>query len=226
MAAASACLAAPENLALNKPYTLSLKPNYSLCTDPGDKTQLTDGVYSQGRLWSQLETVGWGRAVPMQCVIDLGKVEPICGASWSTAAGLADVHWPENILILVSEDQKSWTYLGDLRELGAIEKTPPDYGKYATFRFTTDRLKGRGRYVCILAVSMHYCFVDEIEVWRGPDAWLSGELPGKRTEDLTQFYETYRVRAGVSARLRSDLESIFSQAEGLGYGEVFEGKKR
>ena len=33
-----------ENLALGKKYTFSKQPNYQPCTDPGDDTQLTDGI--------------------------------------------------------------------------------------------------------------------------------------------------------------------------------------
>jgi len=32
------------NLALKRPYTLSHPPNYPYCTDPGDATDLTDGI--------------------------------------------------------------------------------------------------------------------------------------------------------------------------------------
>ena len=218
----SLCLAVPENIALNKPYTWSSPPNYALCTDPGDKTQLTDGVYSEGRFWSQKETVGWQKTRPVQCVIDLGRIEPICGALWSTAAGVAQVTPPETVLVLVSEDGVTWTFLGDLCELGTTENTPPDNG-YAIFRFASDQMQGRGRYVCVIATAFPYCFVDEIEIWRGPDTWLCGELPGKRTGDLKRFYEESRIHAGVSARLRNDLKHIFTQAEALGFGEALAG---
>lgn len=222
---AAVSFAAPENLALNKPYTLSPAPNYQLCTDPGDQTQLTDGVYSEGYFWIQKGTVGWSSVAPVQCIIDLGQVLPICGASWSTAAGVAGVNWPESILILTSEDRKSWTFLGDLCELEVIEKNPP-IGQYATFRYATERMQGRGRYVCILAAARPYCFVDEIEIWRGPEALLSGELPGERTDDPKRFYEESCVRLGVATRLRSDLKSILAQADAMGFsGALADSKK-
>ncbi|MCL5097056.1 MAG: hypothetical protein M1608_05920, partial [Candidatus Omnitrophica bacterium] len=49
----------PVNLALGKPYTLEPAPNYPYCTDPGDRTQLTDGQYVKGYFWTQKGTVGW-----------------------------------------------------------------------------------------------------------------------------------------------------------------------
>ncbi len=138
-------------------------------------------------------------------------MEPICGASWSTAAGVAGVNWPECLYVLASEDRKTWTYLGDLCEWGNHGQPPPQ-GAYATFRYATDRLKGRGRYVCVIAAARPFCFVDEIEVWRGPDAWLTEPMSGRQASDPRQFYNESCVQSGVSARLRQDLNVIFSQA--------------
>ncbi|MDD4101994.1 MAG: hypothetical protein PHU80_05110, partial [Kiritimatiellae bacterium] len=97
--------AAPVNVALHKPYTLEPTPGYRHCTDPGDKAQLTDGVYVEGYFWTQTGTVGWNNVAPVICTIDLGKVEPVCGVSWSTAAGVAGVSWPESLYVLVSDDR-------------------------------------------------------------------------------------------------------------------------
>ena len=219
LGAAIVCQGAPENIALKKPYTLSPKPGYQYCTDPDDKLQVTDGVYAQGYFWTQKGTVGWNNVAPVICTIDLGKVEPVCGVSWSCAAGVAGVSWPECLYVLVSEDKKSWTYLGDLCVLGTEDKALPE-GKYATFRYASDRMKGRGRYVCVVAAAQPFGFVDEIEVWRGPDEWLQGEMPGRRTDDPKRFYAEACVRSGVAARLREDLQAILTQAESLGYPSV------
>lgn len=216
---AAVCHGAPDNIALKKPYTLSPTPGYRYCTDAGDAVQVTDGVYAKGYFWTQKETVGWTHAAPALCIIDLGKVEPVCGVSWSCAAGVAGVTWPESLYVLTSEDKKSWTYLGDLCELGTETKTPPAEG-YATFRYASDRMKGRGRYVCVVAAARPYCFVDEIEVWRGPDAWLSGEMPGRRAADPCRFFAESCVRSGVAARLREDLHAILAQGESLGRGDL------
>ena len=47
-----------ENIALRASYTMEPKPNYDLCSDPGDAEQLTDGVYTEGYFWAQKSTVG------------------------------------------------------------------------------------------------------------------------------------------------------------------------
>ncbi len=205
--------AATENIALNKPYTLSPAPNYSYCTDPGDAQQVTDGVYSRGYFWTQRSTVGWNNAAPVFCTIDLGKVEPICGLSWSCAAGVAGVTWPECLYVLASDDKQAWTYLGDLCVLGTEGRVPREKG-YAPFRYQTDKLKGRGRYVCIVAAAQPFCFVDEVEVWRGSDVGVPGALPGPKVDDPKTFYLQARIRSGVAGRLRADLAAILAQMEG------------
>jgi hypothetical protein len=205
---------AEDSIAMKKPYTLTPKPNYHYCTDPGDAVQLTDGIYSQGYFWTQKTTVGWNNVAPAYVTIDLGKVEPIRGVSWSCAAGVAGVTWPECLYVLVSDDKKAWTYLGDLCELGTVSRQPPEKG-YAQFRYTTDTLRGRGRFVSIVAAAQPFCFVDEIEVWRGEDAWLQGELPGKRTGDLKAFYAESCVRSGMAGRMRADARTILAQAKAL-----------
>ena len=212
--------AAPENVALKKPYTLSPAPNYGYCTDPGDAAQVTDGIYSQGYFWTQKSTVGWNNVAPVYVTIDLGKTEPIRGVSWSCAAGVAGVTWPECLYVLVSDDKKTWTCLGDLCESGTADHQPPEKG-YALFRYATDKLQGRGRYVCIVAADQPFCFVDEIEVWRGDDAWLSGELPGQKVDDPKAFYTQARIRSGVAARLRADLAAILAQTETRSDAEAF-----
>lgn len=205
-------LGKPENVALNRPCALSPAPNYSYCTDAGDPVQVTDGVYTKGYFWTQKTTVGWNNRAPVFCTIDLGQVEPVCGVSWSCAAGVAGVTWPECLYVLVSDDKKSWSYLGDLCVLGTEGGAPSGQG-YAPFRFASDRLKGRGRYVCVVAAAQPFCFVDEIEVWRGPGAWLAGDLPAQPVSDPKAFYQQARIRSGVSARLRADLASILSRME-------------
>jgi len=59
----------PVNLALNRPYTLNIKPNYDYCTDPADAVQLTNGEFSQkgsgdnakkpNCFWTDKRTVGF-----------------------------------------------------------------------------------------------------------------------------------------------------------------------
>ena len=193
------------NVALHAPYKLGKLPNYSLCVDPGDKTQLTDGVYSVGYFWTQKTTVGWTNANPATITIDLGKVQPIAGLSYNTAAGKADVAWPTTIIVFTSDDAKNWRFAGDLVKLSMKLGVPPA-DKYSVHRFATDALKTRGRYVRLMIVQTPYAFVDEIEIYRGDDAWLQGSPMGKVVADPKNFFIKTKISAGIQWRLRTDLQ--------------------
>lgn len=206
---------APLNIALGKPYTFSPKPSYPHCTDKDDAIQLTDGVYTKGRMWVQQGCVGWRKAQPVIITIDLKQRQPVCGLSWSTAAGVANVYWPQNLRVFVSDDKKEWRLLGDLREMEDSEQPPP-LGEYSNFRFTTRKMRGCGRYLSIVAHSPRFCFVDEIEVWRGSDAWLSEQPSGRVVSDPIQFYTISLVHDGISSRVRQDIKAICAQATTIG----------
>ncbi|MDI9583413.1 MAG: discoidin domain-containing protein, partial [Acidobacteriota bacterium] len=111
------------NVALGASYTMTA-PNYALCADDADLTQLTDGEYSHGYFWTQKTTVGWSGSRNVFVTIDLGQVQPIAGLSFNTAAGVADVRWPSHIVIFVSDDGNTWHALGDLMELFGRENLP------------------------------------------------------------------------------------------------------
>ncbi|NMA47085.1 MAG: hypothetical protein GX945_11060 [Lentisphaerae bacterium] len=194
-----------ENIALNKPYTLSPRPTYSYCTDPDDKVQLTDGVYTEGYFWTQKSTVGWRKGMPIIVTIDLGQEEPISGVSWNTAAGVAGVTWPNGLHIYVSSDQKTWFYQGDLVALSMQERMPPPLGKYSVFRYATGELQTKGRWVQILLCQGPYAFCDEIEVYRGQDAWLAQAAGSAATESPKDHFWGQQLVNSVRKRLQSDL---------------------
>ncbi|HQC53459.1 MAG TPA: hypothetical protein PLE92_10025, partial [Lentisphaeria bacterium] len=197
-----------ENVALNKPYTLSPAPSYGLCSDPDDKTQLTDGVYSEGYFWVQKSTVGWTRATPIIVTIDLGREEPISGVSWNTAAGVSDVTWPEEMHIYVSSDAKTWFYQGDLVVMSMQERMPPPLGKYNVFRYATGALQTKGRWVQIMIKQNPYTFCDEIEVYRGQDAWLAQAAGGVSVESTKDHFWGQQLLNSIRNRLQSDLLAI------------------
>ncbi|MCX7008927.1 MAG: hypothetical protein NTY53_17055, partial [Kiritimatiellaeota bacterium] len=195
---------AAENLALGKGYKLDPRPNYSYCTDPGDKTQLTDGQYTKGHFWTQKSTVGWNHASSATITLDLGAVQPIRGASFNTAAGVAGVEWPLGITVLVSDDGKKFFPAGELVGLDAKHGDLPHAG-YAVHRFWTDALKTHGRYVMFLvAPGGPFVFVDEIEIQQGEPDWV--QLPF--TGDAITNTGTYRTHLAIERRLRDDLRAV------------------
>jgi hypothetical protein len=102
-----------ENLALYKSYTLSPKPNYSLCTDDSDSVQLTDGR-SFGSQWTRKSTVGWRTPEPVvEITIDLGKTFAVDEARMHTVGGgVASVEFPEFAAVLLSDDGRRYKFAG------------------------------------------------------------------------------------------------------------------
>lgn len=190
------------NVALHRPYSFSRGPNYGLCADADDKIQLTDGVYSVDYFWTQKPTVGWTAAetYPVVITIDLGQVEPICGVSYNTAAGVAQVHWPRSIYIMTSDDGVKWFLADDLVKLDRTTPEPPAPDVYGTHRYATDQLKTRGRYVGLLIDSDYFVFCDEIEVYRSANP-PPDRPTGKPVGSPLDYY--WR-----GMRLESDLDTI------------------
>ena len=102
-----------ENLALDKSYSYSPKPNYQLCTDESDKVQLTDGK-SAGSRWTEKSTVGWRKPEPaVEIVIDLGQSYAIEKVNVHTiGGGFASVEFPQFIAVLLSDTENNFKFAG------------------------------------------------------------------------------------------------------------------
>lgn len=204
-----------ENLALHKPYTMT-PGSYGLCTDPGDKTQLTDGVYTQGYFWTQASTVGWGSNSTALVTIDLGQDYPIKGISYNTAAGVAGVTWPRAIRVYTSPDGKSWAEAGDLVQHYLAHSQFPPVGVYTTRKIWSDKLATHGRYVAIaVEPDSSYAFVDEIEVFRGPDSLLQAQAAVAWTGDLKGFLDQRLIDGLITAQMRRELAAVKADIEQL-----------
>ncbi len=198
------------NIALGAKVTLWPKPNYSYCTDPDDKVQLTDGKTTKAYFWTQQGTVGWSGAPYAVVTLDLGRVEPIGGVTMTTAAGVAGVLWPASVHILVSDDGKEYRDVGDLVVLDRKLHGPWPQG-YAIRRLATGELKTRGRFVRLLIIPLSGCpflFTDEVEVLRGPDALLVADPGGKPVGDVAEIFQQGRIRRGLEHRFLADAEAL------------------
>jgi len=203
------------NIALHKPVTFNVKPNYKYCTDPEDSVQLTDGKYSGEEqevqktrsLWVQKSTVGWQDKNPVVITIDLGSVQPISGASFSTAAAPNNVFWPTSIFIATSDDGNTWHDAGNLIQLSRKNGQPPAEG-YAAFRYVTHDLKTKGRYVAFGVDSSPYVFCDEIEIYSGDNAWLNQPAPGRIITSMEKFVPAMAITSAAQQRINDDIDDI------------------
>ncbi|MBQ9369141.1 MAG: discoidin domain-containing protein [Victivallales bacterium] len=197
-----------ENIALHKPYTCITNARiYGLCADPGDKVQLTDGIYTKGYFWTQKSTVGWTPKSAVEIRIDLGSVQPICGFSYNLAGGRAGVDWPKLINVYVSDDGKAWRRIGDLYAKSCEERGRPAEGVYAIYRAASLNMPAKGRYVSFVVDQQPYCFVDEIEIYKGDAALLTQEN-GVPSTDPLQDYKNTLFQARMIAELDAFVASL------------------
>jgi hypothetical protein len=197
-----------DNIALGKPYTLEPSPNYASCTDSDDLLQLTDGQYTQGRLWTQKGGVGWQDKTPVSITIDLKLTNAIESCSFSTAAGAQNVDWPLAIFLLVSEDGKAWNNIGNLVTL-STNCPPPLSAGYSYFRYRAEHLGARGRFVKFVVLpSGPFTFVDEIEVLRSKSVYQARLNLGEPLTNVTDFCVRTRPTVALQHRLRSDLSEV------------------
>lgn len=206
--------AADDNIARGKSYTFSIAPNYSYCTEDGDVTDLTDGERTTSKVdnfWTHEGCVGWAHTrEPIQITLDLESVQPIAGVSYCSAAGSAGVSWPSAIRISVSEDGESFYDVGDLVRLhdGYL---PPAYGVYDVVKWHTRGLETKGRYIRLTVVpSGTFAFVDEIEVYRGNDAWMNKPYAGDPmpSDSINMPDDLALTQRGVYMRIRRDIETV------------------
>jgi hypothetical protein len=202
--------AEPVNVALGRPYAWSVAPNYKLCTDPGDVTQLTDGKLVDGYFWTQKGTVGWAGYNHVSVTIDLGVVQPIAGVAFHTAAGVAGGKWPRMLYVLVSDDGREFYPVADLVALQPA--LPPESG-YRTFWYRSEGLETKGRYVRLLVspgAGSECIFCDEIQVLRGDESFLMIPHQGHAFHNDDSFLTTL----GCANRYRTDLRDVEKRLHG------------
>ncbi|UCH35380.1 MAG: hypothetical protein JSV65_03245 [Armatimonadota bacterium] len=185
-----------RNLALGRPYTMSPAPNYRLCTDPEDRTQLTDGEHAgPDMFWAQAAAVGWATSNPIQIIVDLGAVKPVDGVVWSTASRLnAGVHWP-TVIAAVSDDGTMYRIVGQMAAAPIANQDPTREYRQA-MRLTG--LRTRARFVMLFVIpGGPYAFSDEIEVLAGSHEPDRVEMTGRafRPEEFRSYIGLMRQRA-------------------------------
>jgi hypothetical protein len=207
------------NIAKDKPYSFEKKPNYRWCTDAGDIKQLTDGEYTKGYFWEMPSTVGWNIVNPVIIQLDLKSVTPISGISYSTAAGVAGVHWPKNIFLFLADESNDFRYAGDLIELDQ-NRNLPAYGTYAAYKFQTTALRAKGRYIKLVIVPTEsFTFVDEIEVFKGSQTLSEMPINSVVVDDFDAFARNQRMISAVKRRLNYDMEAVRQSMNGIRNGQ-------
>ncbi|MDP3090978.1 MAG: hypothetical protein Q8N04_09885 [Nitrospira sp.] len=149
------------NLALHATYSFTPAATYQYTRDPRDTSKLTDGAFADGFFWtSRKATMGWVLSGPISVEIDLGATSAINRVCVNTArSSKADVSFPERIDVFLSNDQQTYTYVGDI-----LNNQDHSDGDYFVKRFC-GQANDAGRYALIVLTPRgRYAFTDEIEV--------------------------------------------------------------
>jgi hypothetical protein len=201
-----------QNIALGKSYAFSQAPNYSgVCTEAGDSTQLTDGTYVGGHLFDQVGAVCWVSMSGLEITFDLGEVKPLEGLALNTVAGWyasIAISWPPMISMLASDDGVTWYALGNLPELDMNDAPNPFFLGTRTHQYKTMSLATHGRYVKLVAKFSPYFFIDEVEIYRGPDENLALPFTGTGLTDIPAYLITETVPAKLRTRLHIDSQRV------------------
>lgn len=194
------------NVASGRPAAFDPAPKYRHCTDPGDSTQLTDGV-SAGSNWLNTSTVGWGReAAPIRVTFDLGVTRRIAEIRAHTVGGgRANVFYPANIVALAGDDESSARPIGSCDSLDLPQRRFDALRASATPHVFTIHTPGAaGRYVHLLFVpDGDFVFLDEIEILAdgGDPADPTTAPPAIPIKDAAALLPAVRERAMWRAAL-------------------------
>jgi len=168
-----------RNLALGRPYSFPTghAPNYWYCVDPGDATDLTDGILGEAT-GTDKGSVGWASLAGNKhesVEIDLGQICSIEGLTFNSAP-----KYPVSVLVFLSDDGETYSYAGDIVN-EALPHTSPH-------TFTLDGLTEQGRFVRVQLVNGgHYMYLDEIEVLGSKREELTPQSRGLTVDGVMQF---------------------------------------
>ncbi|MFH0797204.1 MAG: hypothetical protein V2A65_09160 [Candidatus Omnitrophota bacterium] len=216
---------AAENLALHKPYTMEPMPNYHylddpMCTDAGDKVQLTDGQRTTFRgayMWFCREAIGVGvgpKDKIFRVVIDLGQSHPIGRVMVSTAARCPEAGLTLNSFVLAfSEDGKTYRVMDrvtPLQTLGSdTEREKPRQG----VEVNLDGSGGSARYVCVAVIPNSLIVMDEIEVYPAENVAPRAPLFECKYEELPDKLTLRASRTVLDQPLFAELYEILLKSQ-------------
>ncbi|MCQ6559972.1 DUF4855 domain-containing protein [Paenibacillus mendelii] len=193
----------PQNLALNKSYTVSLPPSSSYPDTGG--TELTDGIHGTTSFYNAAWQ-GHAGDFDRNFIVDLGEPKSI-GAIKANFLNDRDpgINAPDDIRISVSMDGQNWARAAVV-DKPASSDTGPHTLQYvwdgAVDGLPSQQPQGDmvyARYVKINLVLNVWAFIDEIEVW-GEDGRLDGavELTPDEPPQDGRYLEAGEATGGIN----------------------------
>lgn len=188
-----------QNLALNKSYSLSERPNYPTTAPEADKTSLTDGKYAmpynvgKKRYWRQKAFLGWNYKKQVKITIDLEQVSKVNSVIFSTASNGNVQYSPQHIYTFLSTNGDSYYYAGDIANV-----TYPPHDRPRRLKLVLNRINHKARYVTLIVIpKMNKLFCDEIEVRSNnyyPQIYENVLIADSNVNRLSSAYSTLSKR--------------------------------
>ncbi|MEO6133699.1 MAG: hypothetical protein ABIP35_01015 [Ginsengibacter sp.] len=192
---------------MHKSYTQSTRPNYAPNTaPPTDSSSLTDGIFTDGYFWAERSTVGWDKK-PVTITIDLEKLQTVGEVTFNTARNIkAEVYFPQNVFLFVSDNDKNYRYVGDLANSRENQQ-----GTYLVKKFSLNKLKVVARFISLVIIPKgNYIFCDEIEVMKGSGSLspMKMLIPKASLIDAVDSLKLLEFEIKNLARVFDNLKSI------------------
>jgi hypothetical protein len=169
-AAPSGADAADENLALNRPYTVTssiVDASYhapEVNTFPDDGTKLTDGVIGPAAWGSNGPWVGYLRQDERDMVIDLGAEQTVHKLdAWFLQDKAAGIYFPREVEFHISDNGEAWSKVGTV-----ATQTPISESGKIVQDYSVSGLNFAARYVKIVFHTDVWVFLSELQAWGIP----------------------------------------------------------
>lgn len=194
-----------QNIALNRKYQLSEKPNYPNSAPSSDIISLTDGKYTTERsFWNQATTVGWQNK-DVLITIDLDSICLIGSIIFSSFRAVdAGVYYPENIFVFTSTDNLKHKFIGD-----AADVLDNISGGLQPKEFSIKNINDSARFVTLNVIAKgSFIFSDEIQVFRGKIAKKANyPMVDKSLKEYVDSLKTPILSRRKLDRIKGDVEN-------------------
>jgi hypothetical protein len=185
-----------RNLALGRPYTLSIPPNYPTAMHGTDRV-LTDGKHAAGAFWRNGEILGWSWHTAVAISVPLGQpaevTRVVVGAG---ARRKGDAFFPSYIAAYGGVDASKLSYLGSSKV--SLDEESPIESTYRTIDITVPPIAIE--YLTIVVFSRGaFLWLGEVEAHgRGPTTPIKSSFSGTMASSAVMADAVARRRVAIT----------------------------
>lgn len=211
-------------------YKCVTMPDYWGWKNPqhGDLGQLTDGKIvehwqtDQGPIYALRSSMGWSEKPPV-LLFDLGEVRSIGGLGLHSVMSPWGPMWPQEVTVLVSEDNQRFFLAGPTIKVTPDKLVPPltneivqagldrELGKRghqaSTHWYRAGKLQTQGRYLALIMTSSLMngpVVLDEVEIYAGPASTKTNLRIGPAFTEGEGGWKSYKLHRAINERIGRD----------------------